>query len=313
MITVPKGTNIHELNTKARYLQRTRVYYEPHVSKRDIIQCKKCQTWGHATVNCFLNVIRCVKCAGTHISSECGKPRTDPAVCCNCGGSHPACSTECPHYKKAVEEKNKRSAQTTLVPKANTRQYRPAPPPSRNAWTDRGNSSSYSPSRQEFPPLRTRTNTTPPAVNSVKYLGIVLDKRLTFRDAIATNICKARAALRKLQFVMLNKHTSTKNKLLIYKAIIRPILTYGAPCWGNAANKHIRKVCVMQNKCLRLALGAGRRTPIRQLLRRAEIEPISDFIDRTTTAFFEKTADHLNPLIAAITEAPPGKHTHIFE
>ncbi|KAK9710006.1 hypothetical protein QE152_g26265 [Popillia japonica] len=63
MITVPKSIAVKELYSKAKYLQITRVYYEPRVSKRKLIQCK-CHAWGYATTNCHLNVVRCVKCAG---------------------------------------------------------------------------------------------------------------------------------------------------------------------------------------------------------------------------------------------------------
>ncbi|KAK9703824.1 hypothetical protein QE152_g29064 [Popillia japonica] len=146
MITVPKNIPMNELYNKAKYLQRTRVYYEPHISKRELIQCKKCQckkcqAWGHATTNCHLNVVRCVKCADKHRSFECAKSREEPAVCCNCGKNHPASSVECPAYIAAVEAKNKRNMQATLT-QVNKKRFLPAPPPKTNAWM-----------RNEFPPL----------------------------------------------------------------------------------------------------------------------------------------------------------------
>ncbi|KAK9710429.1 hypothetical protein QE152_g26034 [Popillia japonica] len=137
--------------TKGKYLQHTRVYYEPHINKREIIQCKKCQEWGHATANCFLGVSRCVKCkkcqewghatancflgvsrcvkcAGNHRSFECEKSRTEPATCCNCGGDHPASSMECSSYKKAIEAKQRRNAQAAISAHTRKPKYQPAPP-----------------------------------------------------------------------------------------------------------------------------------------------------------------------------------------
>ncbi|KAK9721117.1 hypothetical protein QE152_g21706 [Popillia japonica] len=116
MITVPKTVNLKLLQTKVRYLQNTRVYFEAHFSKREVIQCKKCQAWGHATSNCFLNVSRCVKCADEHRSFECKKERDIPARCCNCRGDHPASSMECPAYKKALDERNRRSRKPVQLP-----------------------------------------------------------------------------------------------------------------------------------------------------------------------------------------------------
>ncbi|KAK9679957.1 hypothetical protein QE152_g39533 [Popillia japonica] len=155
MLTVPKNVGIKQLSTKARYVQRTKtkaryvqrtkVYYEPHMSKRELIQCKKCQEWGHATANCFLGVVRCVKCAGSHRSYECSKSRTEPATCCNCGGDHPASSLECDSYIKAVETKKRKNDRAAISAQTRKPKYQPAPPPKTNAWQSRGN----------FPPLPT--------------------------------------------------------------------------------------------------------------------------------------------------------------
>ncbi|GJQ88762.1 hypothetical protein Trydic_g15418, partial [Trypoxylus dichotomus] len=43
MITVPKSVTIKQLQVQVRYLQHTQIYFEPHRSKKDLIQCKKCQ------------------------------------------------------------------------------------------------------------------------------------------------------------------------------------------------------------------------------------------------------------------------------
>lgn len=113
--------------SKAKYIQRTRVYYEPHINKREITQCKQCQEWSDATANCFLGVTRCVKCAGSHRSYECGKSREEPATCCNCGGDHPASSMDCNCYNKAVEAKQRRNTQAAISAQTRKPKYQPAP------------------------------------------------------------------------------------------------------------------------------------------------------------------------------------------
>ncbi|GJQ66435.1 hypothetical protein Trydic_g13267 [Trypoxylus dichotomus] len=146
MITVPKSVTIKQLQVQVRYLQHTKIYFEPHRSKKDLIQCKKCQAWGHATANCFLKVTRCVKCAEEHRSFLCKKDREQPARCCNCGGDHPASSTQCPAYKKALAEKQRKSKPAQRKAEAQTR-YVPAPLPTRNAWD-----------RRDFPALPTKVD-----------------------------------------------------------------------------------------------------------------------------------------------------------
>lgn len=66
--------------------------------------------------------------------------------------------------------------------------------------------------------------------SSVKYLGVILDTRLTFTKHIDTQCHKAIGILVKF-FPLLNKNSNlnVKNKLLLYKSVIRPVLTYAAP------------------------------------------------------------------------------------
>lgn len=147
MCMTDKNVTINELKTKARYLQRARVYYETHINKKALTQCKKCQTWGHATLNCHLGIERCVKCGQNHLSHQCNKDKNVPAKCANCGGDHPASSTECRIYinelgKLRASKKKARRLREPLQSSQNSR-YIPAPPPPVNAWT----------AKKQFPPL----------------------------------------------------------------------------------------------------------------------------------------------------------------
>lgn len=64
VITDPT-TSLKELNSKASALLNTRVSWEIHRNRRGIIQCHRCQQWGHATANCTLPY-KCLKCAAPH-------------------------------------------------------------------------------------------------------------------------------------------------------------------------------------------------------------------------------------------------------
>ncbi|KAK9710040.1 hypothetical protein QE152_g26276 [Popillia japonica] len=147
MCMTAEDVTINDLKTKARYLQRAKVYYEAHLSKRALTQCKKCQAWGHATLNCHLGVERCVKCAQNHLSHQCKKDRSLPGKCANCGGEHPASSTECRVYIGEMDKlrTSKEKARLLREPLQNTQnpQYVPASLPPVNAWAN----------RKQFPPL----------------------------------------------------------------------------------------------------------------------------------------------------------------
>ena len=51
-------------------------------------------------------------------------------------------------------------------------------------------------------------------------------------------------------------YSKKKCSLFIFKQIIRPILTYACPVWGNCASSHIKKMQIVQNKVLRIIANA---------------------------------------------------------
>lgn len=71
------------------------VTFEPPKPKREIVQCTRCQRFGHTKSYCHLTP-RCVKCISIHATGDCprpkrGAPNKDSNVqCINCGENHPA-------------------------------------------------------------------------------------------------------------------------------------------------------------------------------------------------------------------------------
>lgn len=93
--------------------------------------------------------------------------------------------------------------------------------------------------------------------NRAKYLGITMDSKLTWAAHIDQALRKGQIALSNLYPLLARRSKlSTKNKLLLYKAIIQPAALYGCEVWGSAAKTHLRKIQVFQNKALRLIVDA---------------------------------------------------------
>lgn len=70
-------------------------------------QCYNCQGFGHYSSDCGLKN-RCVKCVDEHSPGKCVKVKgTDDAVCCNCGGKHPASYKGCVKAKEYLANARK--------------------------------------------------------------------------------------------------------------------------------------------------------------------------------------------------------------
>lgn len=96
-------------------------------------------------------------------------------------------------------------------------------------------------------------NNSIPWSNEVKYLGIVLDKKLTFKNHIDETTHKAEKYIKILySFINRKSKLSLENKLLLYKVVFRAILLYGCAVWWKCAKTHKKKIQIIQNKCLKL-------------------------------------------------------------
>ncbi|GBN41971.1 RNA-directed DNA polymerase from mobile element jockey [Araneus ventricosus] len=69
-----------------------------------------------------------------------------------------------------------------------------------------------------------------PWSDGTKYLGVILDKRLTFKKHIDTNRQKV-SAIKSILYPLIGRKSklSLSNKLLLYKSLVRPVMSYASP------------------------------------------------------------------------------------
>jgi hypothetical protein len=137
-----------------------------------------------------------------------------------------------------------------------------------------------------------------PWKNSVKYLGVTLDKTVTFKthiDLISEKALKFVGIL----YPLLNRKSklNSDNKIRIFRAIIQSILLGACPVWGNCAKHHIEKLQIIQNKCLKIILDLPPRYETINLHKLAAIQPIKHQITKINSKFNNKLLTSDNPII----------------
>ncbi|CAB3261126.1 unnamed protein product [Arctia plantaginis] len=110
--------------------------------------------------------------------------------------------------------------------------------------------------REDCPPVKLGDEILPQK-NVVKYLGMHIDRRLTWREHIKTKRDQAKRKLKDMHWLIGRQWSlSLENKLLIYKSILKPIWTYGIALWGSASHSNIEILQRFQNKALKNLSGA---------------------------------------------------------
>jgi hypothetical protein len=100
----PLNKDIFTIDT----LYYTKIKIEEPRPRRNLIQCTRCQSYGHTQAYCN-HQPRCVKCGDNHLSSECKKNKDSPATCALCTQPHPANYRGCQVHKD-LQKFNRNSA-----------------------------------------------------------------------------------------------------------------------------------------------------------------------------------------------------------
>ena len=126
-------------------------------------------------------------------------------------------------------------------------------------------------------PLQLPTKESVQPARAVKWLGIIFDSKLSFRDHVSFRACKALAA-----FHRLSRLTNTSRGLSpdatrnLYLACIKSVSDYGSQVWftGRKQDKLLKPLQLLQNKALRKILGAFRTTSIVAMESEAGLLPV---------------------------------------
>jgi uncharacterized protein YlbG (UPF0298 family) len=139
----------------------------------------------------------------------------------------------------------------------------------------------------------------------IKYLGINFSNLFKFNSHVKETLKKANGAYSLLRPLLANIHLIPKTKTLLYKQMIKPILTYGFPIWFCCSTTYAKKLELFERKILRHCLNkyyssANRRYSNKYLYENTKIEPLMNYMCKSTIKFVEKVRSHPNQLIKSI-------------
>ena len=108
----------------------------------------------------------------------------------------------------------------------------------------------------------------------MKFWGLYLDKKFKFIHHFKYLAERCESDLNLMRMLRGTGYGSDKNSLLLYKALIRPKIDYGAQIYSCASPNALKLLDSIQNKALRIALRALTCTPIQLLEEEAGILPL---------------------------------------
>lgn len=133
--------------------------------------------------------------------------------------------------------------------------------------------------------------------DDVKYLGMHLDRRLTWKKHIFTKRKQLGLKLNKMYWLIGKRsQLSLYNKILVYKAVIKPIWSYGIQLWGSASRSNIDILERFQSKTLRIITNAPWYMPNEHINRDLQMKTVKEEIASYAQKYDIRLQNHPNRL-----------------
>lgn len=150
--------------------------------------------------------------------------------------------------------------------------------------------------KENYPPV-SLNNIVLPQSSDVKYLGLHLDRRLTWNKHIRTKRKQLDLTLRKLHWLVGRRsRLSDESKITLYKAILKPIWTYGIQLWGTASASNIKTLERFQTKFLRQTLHIPWYVKNTYILQDLQLDTVKQEISRYSLQYERRLNNHPNCL-----------------
>jgi hypothetical protein len=141
--------------------------------------------------------------------------------------------------------------------------------------------------------------------NIVKYLGVNFNNLHKFNNHARIAINKSKKAYHLLRPLLTNKSLGVKTKLLLYKALIKPLLTFSFPNWFSISPVVVKEMEILERSILRKCLNmnfesTNKRFSNKKLYEAAKMAPLANYLTETTKKFIKKLEHHSNHFLREI-------------
>lgn len=151
-----------------------------------------------------------------------------------------------------------------------------------------------------------------PHSDNVKYLGMHLDRRLTWKSHIWTKRKQLDTKFRSLYWLVGKKsQLSNESKMLIYKAILKPIWTYGIELWGTASSSNIDILERFQTKSIRCIYNIPKCISNKYILRDLNLNTVKQEISIRSSKYQTKLSNHVNASATKLTGTGSVQHSRL--
>jgi hypothetical protein len=141
------------------------------------------------------------------------------------------------------------------------------------------------PTRLILPDYAANTYYVVQPVETVRYLGFFINRRLNWEPHVKIMCNRARASIKALQILGNSvRGLSMANWRLAYNAVCLPVLTYGCQLWYTGKQKKLVNMLQrVQNEGVKVITGAFRTAPREALLQIAKMLPMRHHLEKLTT------------------------------
>jgi hypothetical protein len=152
-----------------------------------------------------------------------------------------------------------------------------------------------------------------PFVNNAEYLSVIFNRRMTWRLHLKTTVAKAIVSYVRIHSIFKSKHLSANIKLVMYRAIIRLIMTSACSSWDVVADTYQMKLQCLQNRVLCAICKLYRFTLVCNLHMVFNLPYTYDYITKLCQRQAEVILNHQNPNLCASEqgEARHGKYKRL--